>query len=212
MMLTFTTQIAKFMGPTWGPPGSCGPQMGPMLTPWSFLLGYIYECFITFRCRMPCFFVQPNVSTCNVGPCGAEYYLENMKNYLRFLSFFNIEMVQMVVEIFPYENKEPFYQAKSMPCLLVAWRRKKPGHQHSRYWPSSPWIFRFRYQRGWFISAYHVYVAMTYYILIMAFVLLDAWIIPWTNADFLSIGSNDNGSTRYWPSGSLYTLGAGGHI
>ena len=24
------SQIAKFMGPTWGPPGSCRPQMGPM--------------------------------------------------------------------------------------------------------------------------------------------------------------------------------------
>ena len=23
-------QIAKFMGPTWGPPGSCRTQMGPM--------------------------------------------------------------------------------------------------------------------------------------------------------------------------------------
>ena len=26
-----TTQITKFMGPTWGPPGSRRPQMGPML-------------------------------------------------------------------------------------------------------------------------------------------------------------------------------------
>ena len=25
-----TSQITKFMGPTWGPPGSCRPQMGPM--------------------------------------------------------------------------------------------------------------------------------------------------------------------------------------
>ena len=24
-----SSQIAKFMGPTWGPPGSCRPQMGP---------------------------------------------------------------------------------------------------------------------------------------------------------------------------------------
>ena len=24
------TQIAKFMGPTWGPPGSCRPHLGPM--------------------------------------------------------------------------------------------------------------------------------------------------------------------------------------
>ena len=29
-----TPQIARFMGPTWGPPGSCRPQMGPMLAPW----------------------------------------------------------------------------------------------------------------------------------------------------------------------------------
>ena len=34
-----TTQIAKFMGPTWGPPGSCQPQMGPMLAPWTLLSG-----------------------------------------------------------------------------------------------------------------------------------------------------------------------------
>ena len=33
------TQIAKFMGPTWGPPGSCRPQMGPMLAPWTLLSG-----------------------------------------------------------------------------------------------------------------------------------------------------------------------------
>ena len=34
-----TNQIAKFMGPTWGPPGSYWPQMGPMLTPWTLLSG-----------------------------------------------------------------------------------------------------------------------------------------------------------------------------
>ena len=28
------------MGPTWGPPGSCRPQMGPMLAPWTFLSGW----------------------------------------------------------------------------------------------------------------------------------------------------------------------------
>ena len=31
------SQIAKFMGPTWGPPGSCWPQMGPILAPWTLL-------------------------------------------------------------------------------------------------------------------------------------------------------------------------------
>ena len=33
------TKIAKFMGPTWGPPGPCRPQMGPMLAPWTLLSG-----------------------------------------------------------------------------------------------------------------------------------------------------------------------------
>ena len=27
---------------TWGPPGSCQPQMGPMLTPWTLLSGIFY--------------------------------------------------------------------------------------------------------------------------------------------------------------------------
>ena len=37
------SQIAKFMGPTWGPPGSCRPQMGPMLAPWTLLPGLYCE-------------------------------------------------------------------------------------------------------------------------------------------------------------------------
>ena len=32
----------KFMGPTWDPPGSCRPQMGLMLAPWTLLSGVIY--------------------------------------------------------------------------------------------------------------------------------------------------------------------------
>ena len=39
LILRETSQRAKFMGPTWGPPGSCRPQMGPMLAPWTLLSG-----------------------------------------------------------------------------------------------------------------------------------------------------------------------------
>ena len=35
--------IAKFMGPTWGPPGSCRPQVGPMLAQWTLLSGHDYR-------------------------------------------------------------------------------------------------------------------------------------------------------------------------
>ena len=33
------TQRARFTWPTWGLPGSCWPQVGPMLAPWTLLSG-----------------------------------------------------------------------------------------------------------------------------------------------------------------------------
>ena len=41
-----STKIVKFMGPTWGPPGSCELQMGPMLAPWTLLSGLL-KCILT---------------------------------------------------------------------------------------------------------------------------------------------------------------------
>ena len=34
------SQIAKFMGPTWGPPGSCRPQIALILAPWTLSSGF----------------------------------------------------------------------------------------------------------------------------------------------------------------------------
>ena len=64
-----TARIAKFMGPTWGPPGSCRPQMGPMLAPWTLLSGCVRDqplkgndradvvMFITFPATLRCFLI-----------------------------------------------------------------------------------------------------------------------------------------------------------
>ena len=37
------SQIAKFMEPIWGPPGSCRPQMGPILAPRTLLSGFCFN-------------------------------------------------------------------------------------------------------------------------------------------------------------------------
>ena len=42
--------IAMLMGPTWGPPGTCRPQLGPMLAPWTLLSRYAYASKRT-RCK-----------------------------------------------------------------------------------------------------------------------------------------------------------------
>ena len=44
------TQIAKFMGPTWGLPGSCRPQMGPILAPLTLPSGYFRFCIQHCAC------------------------------------------------------------------------------------------------------------------------------------------------------------------
>ena len=49
------TQIAKFMGPPWGPPGSSRPQIGPMLAPWTLLPGHIIWQFDKSRIISPLF-------------------------------------------------------------------------------------------------------------------------------------------------------------
>ena len=49
------SQIARFMGPTWGPPGCRRPQMGPMLVPWALLSGYqLYETWCKLYCINYC--------------------------------------------------------------------------------------------------------------------------------------------------------------
>ena len=35
------TSYNTFMGPPWDPPGSCRPQVGPMLAPWTLLSGIL---------------------------------------------------------------------------------------------------------------------------------------------------------------------------
>ena len=41
------SQIIRLMRPTWGPPGSCRPHMGPMLAPWTLLSGVLCCCYCT---------------------------------------------------------------------------------------------------------------------------------------------------------------------
>ena len=53
LQLLLTSLIAKFMGPTWGPHGSCRPQMDPMLAPWTFLSGMLKISVIKMHKKMP---------------------------------------------------------------------------------------------------------------------------------------------------------------
>ena len=67
--LLSTSQTAKFMGPTWGPSGSCRPQLGPMLAPWTLLsgIGDFKQCALMGRPTTPF-----------ICPCHDEFILGNI--------------------------------------------------------------------------------------------------------------------------------------
>ena len=56
------SQIARFIGPTGGPPGSCWPQMGPMLAPWTLLSGMlmVWLCFTCISCSGSLYYQRPS--------------------------------------------------------------------------------------------------------------------------------------------------------
>ena len=46
-ILCGSSQIARFMGPTWGPSGADRTQVGPMLAPWTLLSGHVLtQCLV----------------------------------------------------------------------------------------------------------------------------------------------------------------------
>ena len=70
--------------------------------------------------------------------------MKRIKTHLYFL-FLDIK----VDEIHLRRRQWSLHPAKSIPWLLMSWRRKEPGHQHPWYWPSYPGIFRVPQQTGW---------------------------------------------------------------
>ena len=68
--ITIATQIATFMGPTWGPPGSCGPQMGPYCPP--------EPCYQGNDDRLPCWKNSGNVVWIMAGRNGSQCWIRNV--------------------------------------------------------------------------------------------------------------------------------------
>ena len=70
MKILNTTQIAKFMRPTWGPPGTYRSQMGPMLAPWTLLSRNIrFVCIRQLKRPMMLIGLQGNRK---IGECPSE--------------------------------------------------------------------------------------------------------------------------------------------
>ena len=98
---TITTQTAKFIGPTWGPPGSYRPQIDPMLAPRTLLSGEMSS-----RDVYPQIVEAPHdckatvVITGKVRPCHVEPYRPATGSYNLFLAQLAARVVLSVLVLY----------------------------------------------------------------------------------------------------------------
>ena len=114
-----TTRIARFMGPTWGSPGSCRPQMGPILAPWNLLSGNrcgITECPAQTAC------------SCTLYSCKSAMYVRYVNHFLSW--FIPISYVQLwlpahhftyMSRVGPILSKGPYLTCVSMEGRDLLW-------------------------------------------------------------------------------------------
>ena len=149
------SQIAKLMEPTWGPPGSCRPQMGPMLAPWTLLSGLLcmswYDIFL-YRWVLPLslqiamvIVIWRNYASVFMNPWLPEFVLQMIMIYWHVLSF-SKTLVVLVVEILASGRLGPVYPVSWISWLLIICEDIEPGHLQPWYWSHSSRIFQFQHQ------------------------------------------------------------------
>ena len=139
------SQIAKFMGPTWGPPGSCRPQMGPMLAPWTLLSGYLLMIeFHLFNCSLLSFkvaniwkhFRPTNLThwgrvlhTCFIylacgicvtkPPCCLQVFLISLEDHFSFFLGGGGTIVEPMVHFTVSLHAKSKYNGLTFPCFFI---------------------------------------------------------------------------------------------
>ena len=93
-----------FMGPAWDPPGSCRPQMGPMLAPWTLLSGYLtYSIFHNYvHCNDTHSFIwDVIIHPCPNVNCGWDVqFMAINKYFLSKVNIWNVKYVRATAFIF----------------------------------------------------------------------------------------------------------------
>ena len=78
----------------------------------------------------------PHVLPWRINPFCAEFIF-GILEYISICTIFLSNEMAQVVEIFCCWKQGPVDHAKLIPCLLMAWRCKEPGHQQPWHWQVS---------------------------------------------------------------------------
>ena len=140
--------MTRFMGPTWGPPGSCRPQVGPMLAPWTLLSGLFswWACYpqhvSTPHCILLTVFHANSTLSTKGNPRSTEFYFDCFqillyrKMFLPAVIYFpiwtiiwsfcidhglkhNLKKTWLKLDLFQLKNKEICKTGVYTPCTLL---------------------------------------------------------------------------------------------
>ena len=131
-------QIAKLMGPTWGPPGSCWPQMGPMLAPWTLLSGslklspeFAEHLQVQWWSRCPDSARSQGISTHSISLVFPEYCcLSNIR-------------IDILIHWVPTWESRARFLSLAQSKLRLCSANPRPGYWSnlSCDWPSTAWAY-----------------------------------------------------------------------
>ena len=124
------SQIAKFMGPTWGPSGSCRPQMGPMLAPWTLLSGICIWNPTSWKPRT-CLSYKVNMMAAD------DLVMKGARaSAAMVLTSFSCNNPASAPEGLTLNGRGPSYLGltRSISWLLMPWLLSSPGHQQPWCW------------------------------------------------------------------------------
>ena len=101
-----TSQITRFMGPTWDPPGSCRPQVGPMLVSWTLLSGTLWT-WVNSTSNQP----QQHNKVQNVCLTLGTYCTNNMYIYIHILYMYMYAHIHIIYDDFGARSR---YQGQGL--------------------------------------------------------------------------------------------------
>ena len=135
-----TTQIAIFVVPTWGPPGTCRPQMGPMLAPWTLLSVNTTNHIRTHHGPLFIWRYLKYVAGSEVNYiyliCKLILYVLDCLNEAQICNNILYSCIRKDILLALTQTKTLLflaYIARSRPLMI--WRHKEPGHQQLLYSP-----------------------------------------------------------------------------
>ena len=110
---TVQTQIARFMGPTWGPPGSCRPQADPMSATLTLLSGEYLKHNKFEKQTIP-------ITDCDAGDMVSVLFTQHPKGYVCTLSMLSGPLFTKRTDILPQDLAKSRCQEIQVSTFLIA--------------------------------------------------------------------------------------------